>query len=69
MATHPVQEPLTMGDNDMHCDPQCPFLTHGEQMCQATCGRDGKPLDFYDFYLASCKGQESGLGCSIAFMC
>ena len=53
-----TQQPITMGDNDMHCDPQCPFLEQlPTEMCMGTCKRDGKELGFYDYYLAHCKGQ------------
>jgi len=51
-------EPITMGDNDMHCAPECHYLEPDrERMCCGTCKRDGKDLDYYDWYLARCKGQ------------
>jgi len=47
-----------MGDGDMHCAPECPYLeTDAKQMCCGTCKRDGKPIDYYDWFLARCKGQ------------
>jgi hypothetical protein len=53
-------EPITMGGDLglLHCAPECPYLEHQpSQLAQGTCGRDGKALDFYDWYLAHCKGQ------------
>jgi hypothetical protein len=41
-----VADPITMGDGDMHCAPECPYLE-----------TDGKPIDYYDWFLAHCKGQ------------
>jgi hypothetical protein len=53
-----VADPITMGDGDMHCAPECPYLeTDAKQMCCGTCKRDGKPIDYYDWFLARCKGQ------------
>lgn len=51
-------EPITMGDSDMHCAPECHYLEpDSERMCCGTCKRDGKELDYYDWYLAHCKSQ------------
>lgn len=50
--------PITMGEGDMHCAPNCPYLlTDPDRMCFGTCKLDGRALGYYDWYLAHCKGQ------------
>lgn len=57
-AERPQTEPITMGDDDMYCAPECRYLArHPTALCQGTCQRDGQPLDYHDWYLAHCKGQ------------
>lgn len=51
-------EGLTYGEGDAFCDPECPFLSLDSDR-NATCRRDGKPIFFYDWYLAHCKGQTT----------
>jgi hypothetical protein len=62
-----LPEPMTMGEGDLHCAPECPYLDApiGNQ-CNGTCLRDGKPLGFWDWYLAHCKGQYDELDVSSA---
>ena len=44
--------PITMDDK---CNPQCPFLKHGKfDSLLATCTRDNKPIDYYDWFIAHC---------------
>lgn len=52
-----IGEPITF-NNGANCDPSCPHLrSEPLPSLRATCGRDGKPLDLYDWYLARCGGQ------------
>lgn len=53
--------PITMGEGGSHCDPQCPHLKLPADVysLEGECKRDGKPLDFHDWYLAHCKEQET----------
>jgi hypothetical protein len=37
-----------------YCDPDCPFLDDIGNVC----ARDGKAIDFYDWYIAHCIDKE-----------
>ena len=53
-------EPITIGDGDMHCAPECPhLLPDHERLCCGTCRLDGRHLGYHDWYLAHCKSQLS----------
>jgi hypothetical protein len=47
-------EPIALDDN-IHCDPSCPFLCHlseDKTICKYS---EDKELDWYDYWLAECK--------------
>lgn len=46
-----------MGDDNTHCDPQCPFLAPSVEKYEGLCRRDGQPLHYYDFYIAHCQAD------------
>jgi hypothetical protein len=58
LAGMTAPEPLPFVDKDGYCHPQCPFLSPGAGVA-GVCTRDGKPLAFYDWYLAHCQTPES----------